>query len=102
MIFRLVGTKHMPELAQKLAQSLRPGDPVAIVREPDNPKDRRACRVEAMGEKVGYVPADDNRDLSRLMDQHKRASVRAEIVLRNSPGVYFEVLQSAIRNGDNH
>lgn len=48
---------------------LRVGDPLSLLREPDNPHDPRAIRVEWRGVPLGYVPRLDNLDLARLMDR---------------------------------
>ena len=44
------------------------GDVLTLVREPDNPHDARAVRVEWHGHKIGYVPRRENADVARLMD----------------------------------
>lgn len=44
------------------------GDALALIREPDNPHDARAVRVEWKGHKIGYVPRRENSDVARLMD----------------------------------
>jgi HIRAN domain len=44
------------------------GDVLTLVREPDNPHDARAVRVEWRGHKIGYVPRRENADVTRLMD----------------------------------
>lgn len=44
------------------------GDALTLVREPDNPHDARAVRVEWRGHKIGYVPRRENADVARLMD----------------------------------
>lgn len=43
-------------------------DALTLVREPDNPHDARAVRVEWRGHKIGYVPRRENADVARLMD----------------------------------
>lgn len=45
------------------------GQPVRLVREPANPFDARAVRVEWNGVQIGYAPRADNVDLARLMDR---------------------------------
>jgi len=52
------------------------GDPLTLVREPDNPYDPRAVRVEWRGAMIGYAPRADNVDLARLMDHGARVSGR--------------------------
>ncbi|MDT3708231.1 MAG: HIRAN domain-containing protein [Thiobacillus sp.] len=44
------------------------GDELTLAREPDNPYDSRAVRVEWRGHKIGYVPRRENADVARLMD----------------------------------
>ena len=47
---------------------MRVGDALTLVREPDNPHDARAVRVEWQGQKIGYVPRRENADVARFMD----------------------------------
>jgi len=44
------------------------GDALTLIREPDNPHDARAVRVEWQGHKIGYVPRRENADVERFMD----------------------------------
>lgn len=53
---------------KKLWPQMQVGDALTLVREPDNPHDARAVRVEWRGHKIGYVPRRDNADVARLMD----------------------------------
>lgn len=55
---------------------LRVGDTLALVREPDNPYDAKAVRVEWQGRKLGYVPRRENADVARLMDRGQRLAAR--------------------------
>lgn len=48
---------------------IREGDALTLVREPDNPHDALAVRVDWQGVKLGYVPRRDNATLARLMDR---------------------------------
>lgn len=62
---------------------LRLGATLELAREPDNPFDDRAVRLDFRGDKLGYVPRRDNAAVSHLLDQHR--PLGAEIVaLRNS------------------
>ena len=47
---------------------MRVGDALALIREPDNPHDARAVRVEWRGHTIGYVPRRENFDVARFMD----------------------------------
>ena len=55
---------------------MKVGDPLTLVREPDNPYDPNAVRVEWRGEKLGYVPRADNADLARHMDRGTKVEAR--------------------------
>lgn len=48
---------------------LRVGDQLTLVREPDNPHDGNAIRVEWQGEQLGYVPRAENQALAAAMDR---------------------------------
>jgi hypothetical protein len=48
---------------------LRIGDRLDLVREPQNPHDRNAVRVEWRGRKLGYVPRAENEALAWAMDR---------------------------------
>jgi hypothetical protein len=45
------------------------GDSLQLKREPANPYDPLAVRVEWRGVQIGYAPRADNIDLARLMDR---------------------------------
>ena len=47
---------------------LREGDTLALVREPDNPYDADAVRLEWNGRTIGYVPRLENSDLAQRLD----------------------------------
>lgn len=55
---------------------MRPGDALTLAREPDNPHDPRAVRVDWHGAQIGYAPRADNVDLARLMDRGVRVEGR--------------------------
>jgi hypothetical protein len=55
---------------------LKVGDALTLVREPDNPYDAQAVRVEWQGQKLGYVPRRENADLARIMDRGGRPAAR--------------------------
>ena len=55
---------------------LRVGDALTLVREPDNPHDAKAVRVEWHGRKLGYVPRRENADVARLMDRGQLLAAR--------------------------
>ncbi|HWA13216.1 MAG TPA: HIRAN domain-containing protein [Burkholderiales bacterium] len=55
---------------------MKVGDALTLVREPDNPHDARAVRVEWQGHKLGYVPRRENEAVSRQMDRGNRLEAR--------------------------
>jgi hypothetical protein len=55
---------------------LRVGDRLDLVREPDNPYDANAVRVEWRGRKLGYVPRAENRALAWAMDRGETVTAR--------------------------
>ncbi len=55
---------------------MRVGDSLALRREPANPHDTRAVRVEWRGVQIGYAPRAENVDLARLMDRGARVEGR--------------------------
>ncbi len=55
---------------------LRIGDSLDLVREPDNPHDALAIRVEWQGRKLGYVPRRENDALAWAMDRGEALRAR--------------------------
>ena len=74
----VAGTTHI-EGIEALASSLREGDRLVFYREPDNPHDPQAIRIETLEKKkIGYVPRRDNVVFSRLMDAGKLLFAKVE------------------------
>ena len=55
---------------------LAAGEPLELVREPDNPHDANAVRVEWRGRKLGYVPRSENGALAWAMDRGEALRAR--------------------------
>jgi hypothetical protein len=71
------------------------GDALALIREPHNPFDANAVRVEWQGQKIGYVPRRDNADVARFMDRGQQLEARiARLAEVRDPWsrVHFEIL----------
>jgi hypothetical protein len=62
--------------ATQVWPELRVGDRLDLVREPDNPHDRNAVRVDWRGRKLGYVPRAENAALAWAMDRGERLGAR--------------------------
>jgi hypothetical protein len=59
-----------------LWSDMKVGDPLTLVREPGNPYDPNAVRVEWRGEKLGYLPRGENADVARHMDRGTKVEAR--------------------------
>lgn len=70
--------------------ALAVGVPLTLVREPENPHDERAVRIDWNGHKLGYVRRVENTMISNLIDQG--LSVQARIArLRESRDPWWRV-----------
>ncbi len=74
----LAGFRHYE--APNLWGEVRSGDELALVREPDNPHDRNAVRVEWRSLKLGYVPRAQNAAVARMLDRGTRLVARVSKV----------------------
>lgn len=73
---------------RQVAWQLSPDEPIRLVREPDNPQDSRAIRVERLsGEIAGYLYALDIGFLSILFDKNLITSDESRVLsVRTGPG----------------
>ena len=55
---------------------LRIGDRLTLAREPNNPRDRQAVRVDWFGHKLGYVPRAENAAVARALDDGEQLEAR--------------------------
>ena len=62
--------------ANEVWPHLATGDALDLVREPDNPHDANAVRVEWRGRKLGYVPRAENAALAWAMDRGEALRAR--------------------------
>ena len=71
------GLRHRPEPAQERVLTLKRGDPLDLVSEPENPEDRMAIMLQADNKNhhVGYVPRFLVGDIHRLAHQKPQVSV---------------------------
>ncbi len=63
----LAGYRHYE--APVIWSQLQVGDALTLHREPENPHDANAIRVEWHGKKLGYLPRAENRALAAEMDK---------------------------------
>jgi len=89
----LAGFRHYD--GENVWRDLKPGDRLELVREPENPYDANAVRVEWRGVKLGYVPRRDNAAVARQMDHGAALEARLAGLRENrnrSVRLEFEVV----------
>lgn len=75
---------------EELWPQLAVGQPLALVREPANPHDERAVRIDWHGRKLGYLPRAENAAVAQMLDRGEQ--LRARIAwLRTSPDPWERV-----------
>ena len=89
----LAGFRHYD--GRDLWRDMKMGDRLQLVREPDNPYDSNAVRVDWRGAILGYVPRRDNAAVARQMDRGAALEARVAGLRENrnrSVRVEFEVV----------
>lgn len=89
----LAGFRHYDGAA--FWSELKAGDRLQLVREPENPYDANAVRVEWRGLMLGYVPRRDNAAVARQMDRGTALEARIAALRQNrnrSVRIEFEVV----------
>lgn len=62
---------------------LQVGDALDLIREPDNPHDARAVRVEWRGVMLGYLPRAENEAVAAALDRGERVAGRIAALVRH-------------------
>jgi hypothetical protein len=70
----LAGFQHHE--GEVLWSLLNIGDTLELVREPANPFDTNAIRIDWIGRKLGYIPRMQNQATARLLDEGKWVEAR--------------------------
>ncbi len=65
----LVGTRFRGDEAVQLLVNLPQGEPLTLIREPDNKYDRFAVQVWAREMHIGYIKGSQNRPIAEAMDR---------------------------------
>ena len=89
----LAGFRHYE--GAELWRDMKSGDRLELVREPENPYDAGAIRVEWRGRKLGYVPRRDNAAVARQLDRGTPLEARVAALRENrnrSVRIEFEVI----------
>ena len=88
----VAGTTHMKGIAE-IADAIYDGQELTLERDTGNTQDAWAIRVLAGGTRIGYVPADRNEVLARLMDGGMKlgATVTGKELLGSWHKIHMEV-----------
>jgi len=89
----LAGFRHYDGI--EVWRDMKSGDRLELVREPENPYDAGAIRVEWRGRKLGYVPRRDNAAVARQLDRGTPLEARVAALRENrnrSVRIEFEVI----------
>lgn len=85
----VAGTSYI-EGIDAIGLNLKEDDRLVFYREPENPHDPQAIRIETLDKiKIGYVPRRDNVVFSRLMDAGK--VLFAKIVKKETEGTWLKI-----------
>jgi len=89
---RLAG--HLYYGVDKVYPYVRLGDALDLRREPHNPYDHKAVEIYWRGEKLGYIPKEDNSVIAHLLDRGEKLEAFVSEI-RNTPNywerIWFEV-----------
>jgi len=80
---------------------LKTGDALTLVREPANPHDANAIRIEWRGSMLGYLPRRENADLARQMDlgaQPEARITRLEKAANGRHRISYEITIPLVRS----
>ena len=89
----LAGFRHYA--GREILRDMKPGDRLQLVREPANPHDANAVRVDWRDVVLGYVPRRDNAAVARQLDRGIPLEARIAGLRENrnrSVHVEFEVI----------
>jgi hypothetical protein len=65
--YSIVGMNYIK--TEEIVAALKGGEPVTLVREPNNEHDKNAVAVWFDGQRVGYIPKKQNLVLAQFIDQ---------------------------------
>ena len=71
---------------KELWGEMRAGDALVLIREPENPHDTNAIRIEWRGRMLGYLPRAENRTVAAEMDRGTKVAARiAKLTMDRNP-----------------
>jgi len=62
--------------AKTVWDQMKAGDVLSLIREPGNPHDGNAVRVEWNGHQLGYIPRTENAAVARQLDRGNKLAAR--------------------------
>lgn len=71
---------------QGVWERMQRGDRLSLIRDPANPYDPNAIRLEWQGHMLGFVPRKENGDLARQMDLGARPDARITELSKHGNG----------------
>ena len=80
--------------AKAVWDQMKEGEPLTLVREPENPYDMNAVRVDWNGHPLGYIPRTENAAVARQLDRGNKLQARITKLTRyrnNHRKLEFEV-----------
>ncbi len=96
----LAGFQH--HAGPTLFPLMQVGDRLILRREPGNPHDQKAVRVEWRGVQIGYAPRAENVDLARLMDRGTRVEGRILNLQKNRDPWKRVLMELYVMQPDEH
>lgn len=85
------GIEYRKEQARTALEAANVGDPVELVKEPDNEFDKYAVKVCYNGVHVGYIPRDLSREVSNNFERIQKAVIRSAISFTRIPCLNIEI-----------
>ena len=77
----LAGFRHYD--APEVWRDVKAGDRLELVREPGNPYDPNAVRIDWQGRRLGYLPRRDNTAVARQLDRGTALQARVAQLRQN-------------------
>ena len=72
--------------SETLVKSLSIGERVKLIHEPDNPYDENAVMIFARGEKIGYVPREDNEVFVHAIKRNENIDAKITDIITEKGG----------------
>jgi hypothetical protein len=77
-IYSVVGMQHHHN-AEGIVAAMKKGDPMELVRDPENRYDPHAVQVWARGQLIGFIKGSEVKNLAYRMDKQKAERLPARL-----------------------